>query len=108
MTIGFTDGRITTTGSSEQTIIDYSSIDTHFAFWIFLNNLGASDEYRIRVYTKDSNSSTLRRYIEVRKSGIQENTAVFIPYIDTTELKVTIQRTAGTDSDVTWQAVEIS
>ena len=106
MTIIFTDGSITTS-ASEQTIVDLTA-NEHFAFWLFLHNMTASETFRIKVYVKDQNLVTMRLYTTVDISGVQSDPAYFIPFVAAKQYKVTIQRTGGSDRAVTWQSIEVS
>ncbi len=106
MTLTFTDGTLTTT-ASEQTIVDLTA-DEHFAIWLFLHNMTSSETFRVKVYVKDQNTTTLRQFSTTDYTGVQASPAVFVPFLPTKEFKVTIQRTAGTDKAVTWQTAEVA
>jgi len=106
MTLTFTSGSKTTT-SSESNFFDVTA-DRFFGMWVYLHNMTASETFRIKVYSLDSNTSTMRVYSTYDISGVQADPAFFIPMLPDREYKVTIQRTGGSDRAVTWKRIEVS
>src|SRR5687767_8008558 len=97
----------TTTTASEQTISEVTGVQ-HYAHWLYLNNMTASETFRIKVYVYDQTSSTYRQYLTQDQIGVQASPAYYIPFIPARRYKVTIQRTAGSDRSVTWDRVEVA
>lgn len=100
----FTDGT-TTTAATETNLFDIAA-DNHYATWLFLHNMTATETFVIRVYVRDQNTLTMRLYEQETITGVQSIPAVFIPFVTTKQYRVSIQRTAGTDRAVTWQRIE--
>lgn len=106
MTIVPTDGSLTTT-TSEQTIVDLIG-DQQYSLTFFLHNMTGSDSFTVKVYLKDQNGGALRIYETEVYTGPQAEPAFYVAPLLTKEFKVTIQRTAGSDRVVTWQAFEVT
>lgn len=106
MAIIFTSGTITTS-TSEDTIFDITE-DRFFSTWIYLHNMTSTETFRIKIYIKDENASTLRVYLTFDVSGVQADPAYHIAFLPATEYKVTIQKTAGTNRAVTWLRAEVA
>ncbi len=104
MTIGLTDGTITTS-ASEQTMIDLTA-NEEFEFWFFLHNAQAGDTFRFRVYVKDQNAGSMRVTEDESIAGVQSSPAFYVASYITKEFKVTVQRTGGSDRAITWQSIE--
>ena len=100
----FSDGTITTT-ASEANLFDITA-DNHYACWLFLHNMTATETFVIRVYVRDQNGAVMRLYEQETFTGVQAVPAIFIPFVTTKQYRVSIQRTAGTDRAVTWQRIE--
>jgi hypothetical protein len=101
----FFDGTITTT-ASEQNLFDITS-DAHFATWVFLHNMTASETFVVKVYVKDQNGAAMRLTENEPITGVQDPPSLYFAFVPTKQYKVSIQRTAGTDRAVTWQRIEI-
>lgn len=100
MPLAESSGTILADGT-EQTIFDTSSL-THFFAYVFLHNMIAGDTLIINIYIKDVNGATMRLVDTFQYDGAQTRKGVPIPYYPTSEYKLTIQQTAGTNRNYTW------
>lgn len=71
------NGSVTTT-AIEQTIFDISGLK-HYSSWVNLHNLQAGDSVQIRLYVKDPNAVSLRKYLDVLVADLQSTPAFYIP-----------------------------
>jgi len=104
MGIVFVDGTQAST-ASEVNLFDITD-DRSFALWLFTHNMIAGDELLVKVFVKDENSGTMRRYQKYLLVGLQDNPAKYIPFVPTKQYRVTIQRLVGSDRTYTWQRME--
>lgn len=104
MALTETTGSTSITGAgSETTLFDTGVVAVnHFATMVYLNPLAAADTVIINVYAYDSGNATLRLAYSFTYTGVQTQTAVFIPFITTTDYKVTMQSTAGATHTYFW------
>ncbi len=98
------DGSVLTDGT-EQTLFDVSTLK-HYAADIFTHNMLAGDIVEIKVYKKDDNAAVMRVYRTRKIKNVQADPAFFIPFLPTSQYKVTIKRIAGTDRTYTWNRYE--
>jgi hypothetical protein len=98
------DGTITTS-ASEQSLFDITG-DKYYTTIVFLHNMTATETFRIRVYLYDSNGAAYRTMEDQTITGAQDPPAFYTPTMLTSQYKVTIIRTAGTDRAVTWKRFE--
>lgn len=91
----------TAADGTEQTLWDTAAL-AYYAAYIFLHNMVSGDILVVKVYVKDVNSGTMRLYKSWTYTGAQTETAVFIPFLPTSEHKVTIQQTAGVNRTYKW------
>jgi hypothetical protein len=108
MPISSANGTITTS-VSEQTLYDITA-EKQYATWLFFHNMTGTDIMAVKVYVKDDNAAVLRIYENrnVAVADVTGNPAIYIPPVITSEYKVTIQRTAGSDRAVTWKRLEVT
>ena len=100
------DGTITTT-ASEQSLFDITTGGPkYFTSIIFLHNMTATETFRIRVYVYDSNGAAYRTMVDETITAAQDPPAYYMPTVLSSQYKVTIIRTAGTDRAVTWKRFE--
>ena len=104
MVLTFTNGAITTDGT-EQDLWDITS-ENYFAGWIFVDALTSSEILEIKVYVLDDQDSTMRLYDTFILAGVQDDPAKFIPFIATKQYKVTVDMTAGSNREISWQRIE--
>jgi hypothetical protein len=95
----------TTTTASEANLFDVTA-DKDYSCWLFLHNMTASETFVFKVYTLDSQTSTMRMYMTQTYTGVQTEPAVFINNVPAAQYRVSQQRTAGTDRAVTWLRIE--
>lgn len=95
------DGNQTTNGSVQQ-LFNQSSVN-HYGAYIYTNNMQSGDELGITVFVLDSDGVAIRKYLDVKLTGVQVSPAVFIPFIPTGQYQLKIQRLAGADRNYTWQ-----
>jgi len=101
MALTSTDGSILTDGT-EQDLFEITAL-SHYATWVFLDNLQAGDSVQVRAYIQDPNdSATMKRYIDVLISDAQSLPGFYIPWVPTQQYRVSVQRIGGTDRTVTW------
>lgn len=100
------DGTITTS-ASEQNLFDITTGGPkYFTSIVFLHNMTATETFRIRVYVYDSNGTTYRTLADETITGAQDPPAYYIPTVLSSQYRVSIIRTAGTDRAVTWKRFE--
>lgn len=98
------DGTITTT-ASEASLFDITG-DKYYTTIIFLNAMTSTETFRIRVYVYDTNGTTYRTMVDETITGAQDPPAYYMPTVLSSQYKVTIIRTAGTDRAVAWKRFE--
>lgn len=106
MTLTAFDGTITTT-SSEQNLFDRTGT-AHYATYIYLHNMTATETVVIKVYLKDVNATTMRALEPITLTGVQSDPVGYIAYHTAAQYKVTIQRTGGSDRAFTWLRYEVT
>lgn len=99
------DGTITTT-ASEASLFDVQTGPKYFTSIIYLHNMTSTETFRIRVYVYDSNGATYRTMIDESIAGAQDPPAYYVPTVLSSQYKITILRSAGTDRAVTWKRFE--
>ncbi len=98
------NGSILTT-AVEQNLFDITALK-HFATTIYNHNMVAGDEVEIKVFVKDVNAAVMRTYRTKSLKGVQSNPAFFIPFLPTSQYRVTIRRVLGVDRIFTWTRYE--
>jgi len=98
------NGSITTT-AVEQNLFDITALK-HFATTIFTHNMVAGDKVEIKVYKLDVNSAVMRSYRTKSLKDVQSDPATFIPFLPTSQYRITIKRIAGVDRTFTWVRYE--
>lgn len=91
MVVSQTAGNVTFSGTETNLFTSQTTLQ-HYATWVFLNSMGASDRVTLRVYIKDQQGATERLYFKATYQGVQGEPSVFIPYVPTNSYRVTIQR----------------
>jgi hypothetical protein len=100
------DGTITTS-AVEQSLFDITTGGPkYFTTIVFLHNMTGTETFRIRVYLYDTNGATARTMVDETITGAQDPPAFYVPTMLSSQYKVTIIRTAGTDRAVTWKRFE--
>jgi hypothetical protein len=100
------DGTITTSATEQDLFSITTGGPKYFTSIIFLNTMTASETFRIRVYVYDTNGATYRTFVDETITGAQDPPAYYMPTVLSSQYKVTIIRTAGTDRAVTWKRFE--
>lgn len=100
MTLSEFDGTILA-NNTEQDLFNITTGPRHFAATVYLHNLVAGNIATIRVYIYDSNAGQSRKYDEFSYVGVQVQPAIFVPFLPTTQYRVTIQL-SGTTKNITW------
>lgn len=100
MTLSEFDGTIVA-NTSEQDLFEITTGPRHFASTVYLHNLASGNVLTIRVYIYDSNTGQFRKYEDFSYSGVQIEPAIFIPFLPTTQYRVSVQLT-GTTRTITW------
>lgn len=78
----------------------------HFAATVYLHNMITTDSFTIRVYVFDTNAGTERKYDEFSYFGVQAEPAIFIPFLPTTQYRVTGQKGEAPGRIFTWTRYE--
>ena len=100
------DGTLTTS-ASEQNFFDITTGGPkYFTTIVFTHNMTSTETFVFKVYVYDSNASTSRLFDTITLTGDQTNDAYYIPTLISSQYKVSVQRTAGTDRAVTWKRFE--
>lgn len=96
-------------------IIEKTNGPYHYAAWLHLDNMASGDQIIIRVYKWDGNNSVYSLYEKktISYSDLvgQENedqTAVFMPFIPSERYKVTLEQSAGTLREFSWEMYQTS
>ena len=100
MTLSEFDGTILA-NSTEQDLFDILTGPRHFAATVYLHNLIAGNIATIRTYIFDTNSGQQRQIDEETFAGVQTLPAIFLPFLPTTQYRVTVQL-SGTTQNITW------
>lgn len=106
MVVSQTAGNVTFSGTETNLFTSQTTLQ-HYATWVFLNSMGASDRVTLRVYIKDQQGATERLYFKATYQGVQGEPSVFIPYVPTNSYRVTIQRNAGTITSANWARLDL-
>ena len=88
---------------------DFFAVTTgprHFSSTIYLNEMVAGDTFTIRVYVFDTNAGVERKYDEFTYFGSQPEPAVFIPFLPTTQYRVSGQKGETPSRNFTWTRYE--
>jgi phenolic acid decarboxylase len=100
------DGTITTT-ASEQDLFDITTGGPkYFTTIVFLHNMTATETFVFKVYVYDTNATTYRVFQTITITGSQADPAGYMPTLLSSQYKVSVQRTTGTDRAVTWKRFE--
>ena len=107
MALSQTSGNLTVT-TSELNLFASQTTLQHYACWIFLNSMGASDVVEIKVYINDPQGTPAERlYFTAQYSGVQDDPAIFVPYVPTNSFRVTLKRIAGTITSADWARLDL-
>lgn len=97
------------TTSSEVTLFELIA-DRYARAYVFLHNMQSGDTIRFRIYVWDEEDGTYRK-IESDAThtytGVQDPVGKRLPFEAATRYKVTVQRTAGADREVTWLRAQV-
>lgn len=108
MALTQTPGSLTVDGTEKNLFASQVTLQ-HYACWIFLHNMGATDVLTIRIYVNDEQSTdTERLYIEDTYSGTQDVPSIFLPFVPTDSYRVTAQRDAGSFTTLTWARQDLA
>ena len=100
------DGTITTS-ASEQDLFDITAGGPkYFTTIVFTNAMTATETFVFKVYVYDTNATTYRVFQTITLTGAQTDPAGYLPTLLSSQYKVSVQRTAGTDRAVTWKRFE--
>lgn len=99
----------TTTDGSEDVIVNDTTTAATFQFCINCMNMASGDALAVRVYKTVTGDSQSRVVYSQTFTGSQSSAPIQIsPAIGSTNgLKVTIQRTSGSDHAYLWELIEI-
>jgi len=100
MTLSEFDGTILA-NNTEQDLFEVTTGPRHFAATVYLHNLVAGNIATIRVYIYDTNSGQQRLYDFFSYAGVQSEPAIFVPFLPTTQYRVTVQL-SGLTQNITW------
>lgn len=101
-----TTGTITTT-TLEQTITNPTDGIKFRGLHIYLDAMANGDIMQIKVYTYDPVGTAYKSWITQSISNQQTDPDWFVAFLPTTQYKVTIKKTAGTNRNVNW-ALEVA
>lgn len=109
MTISEAFGITSTVVSSEIDLFDVVSAVRNYSTKIFLDGMLSNTIMILRVYDFDTQSSSEELYDTQTFSGTQDPPEIFVPYIPTSNYRVTVEQVATGDSvfDVTWSRYEV-
>lgn len=88
---------------TEQTLFESTEIG-EYSGYIFLDDLASGDTIELRVYVKDKNDDSYKKWIEDGYTGSLTTPAVRLePMIGSRGVKITAKQTAGTFREITHQ-----
>jgi len=91
----------TTMDGTEQTVFETTELG-EYSGYIFLDKMVSGDTVAIRVYVKDVNDDTYKKWLEDSYTGALTTPALRMePMIGKVGMKVTLQQTAGSYRTVT-------
>jgi hypothetical protein len=100
------DGTLTTT-SSEQSLFDITTGGPkYFTSILYLHNMTATETLRVRVYVYDTNGAAYRTLVDETITGAQDPPAYYMPTVLSSQYKVTVLMSAGTNRAITWKRFE--
>jgi len=103
--VSLTDGSQAVT-DTETNLFDLDAADLFYAVWIDLTPILAADTFVIKVYVDEANAGTERTYLDETMVGVQDPSMIYIPPIPADHIRVTMQRTAGTNRTFEWRRAE--
>jgi len=103
--VSLTDGSQLVT-DTETDLFDLDSTDLFYAVWIDLTPITGADTFVIKVYVDEANAGTERTYLDETMVGVQDPSMIYIPPIPADHLRVTMQRTGGTNRTFLWRRAE--
>jgi len=92
--------------TAEITLFEVTTGPRHFAATVYLHEMTSLDSFTIKVFVFDSSSGTQRLYDEFTYFGVQAEPAIFIPFLPTTQYKVTGQKGETPTRNFTWTRFE--
>lgn len=98
--------------SSEATLFEINEVELPKSYhtFLFFNGITEGDEIIYRVYVYDVNSAAYSLYWERPANwntlNLGKERAIRIPWVTTTNFKVTIEKTLGSNSTVRWVWVQ--
>jgi len=101
-----TDSDTTLTDGTVQVLTDVTD-NKYFTFKLNTTNMASGDTVVLKIYDKVLNTSTLALVTQETYTDAQTLPIKFLPpqWI-TEEIKITLQRTAGTDRNYEWALLE--
>jgi hypothetical protein len=102
-----TNGQITSNPTEASAVLELTG-DFHYAVNIFIHNLTASDTVQIRVYLWNPNGTpAYQLYSSDPYNGTDTIKALHFAFMFLEKLKITFQRTAGSNQVIDYQIVKI-
>lgn len=103
--VSLTDGSQAVT-DTETDLFDLDVPTNYFAVWIDLTPITGADTFLIKVYVDEANAGIERTYLEESMVGVQDPSMIYIPPIPADHLRVTMQRTGGSNRTFEWRRAE--
>lgn len=97
--------------TADETVLkEYSVEKEHFVdFTVFLTPMQAGDSFTFRVYKKDATGGTYRLFAVDPFTGVQAIPTIYYPMMSGKfNIKLTGQKTAGTNRTFLWESVEVT
>ncbi len=91
---------------SETNLFDLDSTDLFYAVWIDLTPITGADTFVIKVYVDEANAGIERTYLEETMVGVQDPSMIYIPPIPCDHIRVSMQRTGGSNRTFEWRRAE--
>lgn len=105
MTLLFSPTGTKSVTASETDIFTIITTQNYYGLYVFVNNMGASHTVDIRIYIWDNTDSVYRLLDTHTFTGVQTDTAKFIPLLPLRRAKITVQRTGGSDFNMNYEVV---
>ena len=103
MVLNFADSGTVTTTASEANIFSQVQLDALHALMVHLDAMTGSETFVIKIYVWDTADATERQFQVSTFSGVQASPSVLFDFQPSKRYRATIQRTAGTDRQISYE-----
>lgn len=107
MVLNFADSGTATTTASEASIFSQIILDALHACMIHLEAMTSTETFVVKVYVWDSADAVERQFQISTFTGVQASPSVLFDFQPSKRYRLSIQRTAGTDKQISYERYTI-